>query len=421
MSSSDLALSVRGLCKEYHLGKRRPHATLAEWIAHRVRNPLHRRKVEKLHALCDISFDMRRGEVLGVIGRNGAGKSTLFKVLSRITEPSAGEARLFGRVGCLLEVGTGFHGQLTGRENVYLSGSILGMRRREITRRFDEIVAFSQVERFLETPVRHYSSGMYVRLAFAVAAHLDSEILLVDEVLAVGDAEFQAKCLGKMHDVAQSGRTVLFVSHNEVAIRQLCSSALLLREGRVSFIGSPEAAFRAYRAQRDETARTFDDTRRIRASPDLRIVDASLSLNGLPVTEMPAGCTPIVTFVVEVKHKTRFAAEVLIRNKDGTPIIYAAADLAKGMYADLGPGTHTLHQELPLPPLAAGQYSIDLMLGQPNVPCFDYIEEALVVSVLPGVHAGSGCRTVRQLRHGCVFIQTTPVPSSLGAGSTGGP
>jgi lipopolysaccharide transport system ATP-binding protein len=415
MSFSDLAMSVRGVSKQYRLGKRRQHATLAELIAYRLKHPLHRRRIEALWALRDVSFDLRRGEVLGVIGRNGAGKSTLFKVLSRITEPSAGEARLFGRVGCLLEVGTGFHGQLTGRENIYLSGSILGMRRKEIERRFDEMVAFSQIERFLDTPVRHYSSGMYVRLAFAVAAHLEAEILLVDEVLAVGDAEFQAKCLGKMQDVAQSGRTVLFVSHNEAAIRQLCSSALLLREGQISFIGKPDAAFREYRAQRHEAAKCFDDTRRLRSSPDLRIVDAYLALDGSRVAEIPAGCKPVLTYVVEVTQKTRFAAELLVRNKDSMPIIYAPADPMDGIYSDLEPGTHTLRHELSIPPLAAGRYSLDLMLGQPNVPCFDYIEEALVIDVLPGVQSGSGCVLVQKLRQGCVFIEATPLRASARA------
>ena len=184
-------------------------------------------------ALRDVSFEIKRGEVTGIIGRNGAGKSTLLKILSRITEPTTGFAELHGRVGSLLEVGTGFHPELTGRENIYLNGAFLGMKRAEIERRFDEIVAFAEVERFVDTPVKHYSSGMYVRLAFGVAAHLEPEILLVDEVLAVGDADFQKKCLGKMGDVAAQGRTVLFVSHNMSAIEQLCPRALLFRHGHL--------------------------------------------------------------------------------------------------------------------------------------------------------------------------------------------
>ena len=196
-------------------------------------------------ALKDVSFEIERGEVVGIIGRNGAGKSTLLKILSRITEPTEGEVDIHGRVGSLLEVGTGFHPELTGRENVYLNGAILGMRRAEIARKFDEIVAFAEVEKFIDTPVKHYSSGMYMRLAFAVAAHLEPEILIVDEVLAVGDAEFQKKCLGKMGEVAKVGRTVLFVSHNMEAVSQLTKSVILLEGGRVLFNGpTPESIAR---------------------------------------------------------------------------------------------------------------------------------------------------------------------------------
>jgi ABC-type polysaccharide/polyol phosphate transport system ATPase subunit len=194
-------------------------------------------EVEEFWALKDVSFEVKRGEVLGIIGRNGAGKSTLLKILSRITEPSEGRVTIKGRVASLLEVGTGFHPELTGRENIYLNGAILGMTRAEIRRKFDEIVAFAEVEQFLDTPVKRYSSGMYVRLAFAVAAQLDSEIIIVDEVLAVGDAAFQKKCLGKMGDVARGGRTVLFVSHNLGAVRSLCSRAILLNHGRIETEG----------------------------------------------------------------------------------------------------------------------------------------------------------------------------------------
>src|SRR6266700_2499504 len=188
---------------------------------------------EDFWALRDVSFSVKQGEVIGIIGRNGAGKSTLLKVLSRITEPSSGRVEMRGRVASLLEVGTGFHPELTGRENIYLNGAILGMTRLEIKKKFDEIVQFAEIDKFLDTPVKRYSSGMYVRLAFAVAAHLEPEILIVDEVLAVGDAEFQKKCLGKMHDVSKGGRTVIFVSHNMAAIENLCESAILLSQGRL--------------------------------------------------------------------------------------------------------------------------------------------------------------------------------------------
>ncbi len=236
--SDDVAISVRGLSKSYNIARNdAAHTRITEAIMDRMRRPFARPQTETFWALRDVNFDIARGEVVGVIGRNGAGKSTLLKVLSRITAPTSGEVHLRGRVGSLLEVGTGFHPELTGRENVYLNGAILGMTRGDINRQFDAIVDFAETEKFLDTPVKRYSSGMYVRLAFAVAAHLNPEILIVDEVLAVGDAEFQKKCLGKMQDVASSGRTVLFVSHNIGAITALCTKALLLVKGEVGAMG----------------------------------------------------------------------------------------------------------------------------------------------------------------------------------------
>ena len=234
MSFSNIAVSIRNLSKAYTIAHdQEKHATLAETIISRLKNPLRRTRTETFWALKDVSFDIKKGEVVGIIGRNGAGKSTLLKILSRITEPTTGEVELFGRVGSLLEVGTGFHPELTGRENVYLNGAILGMAKSEIKKQFDAIVDFAGVEQFLDTPVKRYSSGMNVRLAFAVAAHLNPEILIVDEVLAVGDAEFQKKCLGKMKDVSDQGRTLLFVSHNMNAVEELCSTALVLERGQV--------------------------------------------------------------------------------------------------------------------------------------------------------------------------------------------
>jgi lipopolysaccharide transport system ATP-binding protein len=222
-------------------------------------------EVEEFWALKDVSFDVRQGEVLGIIGRNGAGKSTLLKILSRITEPTQGRIVLSGRVGSLLEVGTGFHPELTGRENIFLNGAILGMTQREIRRKFDEIVAFAEVGKFLDTPVKHYSSGMYVRLAFAVAAHLEPEILIVDEVLAVGDAEFQKKCLGKIGDVARKhGRTVLFVSHNAEAIARLCTRVLLLESGRIRAIGDTKTVVSAYLQTQSSSPRVVDLSSKVR-------------------------------------------------------------------------------------------------------------------------------------------------------------
>src|SRR5277367_5074421 len=207
-------------------------------------------EIEEFWALKGVSFEVKHGEVLGIVGRNGAGKSTLLKILSRITEPTDGRISLRGRVSSLLEVGTGFHNELTGRENIFLNGAILGMKRAEIKGKFDEIVAFAEVEKFLDTPVKHYSSGMYVRLAFAVAAHREPDVLIVDEVLAVGDSEFQKKCLGKMQSVSeQDGRTVLFVSHNMQAIRQMCRRVIFLKNGTIAFAGDPHEAISAYLGQ----------------------------------------------------------------------------------------------------------------------------------------------------------------------------
>jgi lipopolysaccharide transport system ATP-binding protein len=246
---SDMAIRAEGLGKRYHIGRQQPKfPTLRESLARVAAEPIRRLSAaargqpisaadDQFWALKDLSFEVEHGEVMGVIGRNGAGKSTLLKILSRITEPTEGYVDVRGRVGSLLEVGTGFHPELTGRENIYLNGAILGMKRAEIDRKFDEIVAFAEIDRFLDTPVKHYSSGMYVRLAFAVAAHLEPEILVVDEVLAVGDAEFQRRCLGRMQNLAGGGRTVLFVSHNLAAIRALCSRALLLHDGHLVIAG----------------------------------------------------------------------------------------------------------------------------------------------------------------------------------------
>ncbi len=242
-------IKVEHLSKQYHIGARAAqggairYVTLRESLAEALRAPFRRLwrngrpAAETLWALNDVSFTVMPGEVIGIIGRNGSGKSTLLKVLSRVTEPTSGRVELYGRVTSLLEVGTGFHPDLTGRENIYLNGAILGMKRREIERKFAEIVAFAEIERFLDTPVKHYSIGMYLRLAFAIGAHLDPDILIIDEVLAVGDANFQLKCLGKMDEVTRDGRTVVLVSHDMNLITQVCHTAVLLREGQLQSIG----------------------------------------------------------------------------------------------------------------------------------------------------------------------------------------
>jgi lipopolysaccharide transport system ATP-binding protein len=264
-----IAIRVEGISKQYKIGARQKrYRTLRETLSDAAKSPIRRVRSamrgspqenagsNTIWALKDVSFQVNQGDVIGVIGRNGAGKSTLLKILSRITEPTAGYADIDGRVGSLLEVGTGFHPELTGTQNIYLNGAILGMRKAEIARRFDEIVAFAEIERFLDTPVKHYSTGMYMRLAFAVAAHLNPEILLVDEVLAVGDAAFQKKCLGKMGKVAKEGRTVLFVSHNMPAIQSLCTRCVYLEGGQVRTAGSLEEGIRMYHRNTEESQQT---------------------------------------------------------------------------------------------------------------------------------------------------------------------
>src|SRR3989442_5367002 len=266
---SDVVIRAENLGKKYVIGHQAEdgrYVALRDVLLHNVRSMWHKTKDllrgdvpvqgdsrEDIWALRDLDFEIRQGEVAGIIGRNGSGKSTLLKILSRITEPTEGRVSIRGRVASLLEVGTGFHPELTGRENIFLNGAILGMTRAEIRRKFDEIVAFAEIEKFLYTPVKRYSSGMYVRLAFAVAAHLETEILLVDEVLAVGDAEFQKKCLGRMSEVARSGRTILFVSHNHAAVAGLCSHGIVLRSGQASEKMTTQAALDYYAAERQNT------------------------------------------------------------------------------------------------------------------------------------------------------------------------
>ena len=301
---SDVAIRVEGLGKLFKIGKlRRRHDTLRDRIADaRVFNLFKRRNgepqrakeqvpspIDTIWALKDVSFDVRRGEVIGIIGRNGAGKSTLLKILSRITEPTEGYADINGRVASLLEVGTGFHQELTGRENIYLNGAILGMKKDEIERKFDEIVAFAEVEKFIDTPVKHYSSGMHLRLAFAVAAHLEPEILMVDEVLAVGDVAFQRKCLGKMSDDALQGRTVLFVSHNMQAVRALCQKTIWLQDGQVRSMGDSGAIVEAYLQANTGRERSNDLEEfitRLPPDPNFRLRHLSLEQDGLPATNV---------------------------------------------------------------------------------------------------------------------------------------
>jgi homopolymeric O-antigen transport system ATP-binding protein len=302
-------------------------------------------------ALKDVCFEVRQGERVGIIGRNGAGKSTLLKILSRITHPTTGRVRLRGRVSSLLEVGTGFHPELTGRENIFLNGAILGMSRQEIRQKFDEIVAFSEIERFLDTPVKHYSSGMYVRLAFAVAAHLEPEILIVDEVLAVGDAQFQDKCLGKMGEVARAGKTVLFVSHNLAAVRQLCTAGLLLRGGRMALLGSTHEVVDQYLrdALVKPRGRAFE---RETGFSDVRVVNSE----GQPLLSVLTDQTAFVELRLKIKPDNGVTAGFTIFDQIGVPLILSAAEHS-GIV--LTSGKHTFRVRLPIELLPPGHYRIE--------------------------------------------------------------
>lgn len=303
---SDVAIKVENLGKRYRIGQREKYQTLRESMTRLVTSPWRRLRdlaggfgsdADSIWALKDVCLDIDDGEVVGVIGRNGAGKSTFLKILSRITDPSVGQVTLTGRVGSLLEVGTGFHPELTGRENVYLNGVILGMRRHEIKRKFDEIVAFAEIEQFLDTPVKRYSSGMYMRLAFAVAAHLEPDILLVDEVLAVGDAAFQVKCMGKMRSVAREGRTVLFVSHNMASIQHLCKQAVLFRGGKIASIGEPGRVIGEYMSDAAQSASVdLTEWKDRRSTDEARLMGLSISDGeGRPTTTIPLGGSVCIT------------------------------------------------------------------------------------------------------------------------------
>lgn len=372
------AISVRSISKCYRLGTIGRHTLVDEakylWYKLRGRDPheyfsqvgfsaTEARKVDagqrgnkEFWALKNVSFDVAPGEVVGVIGRNGAGKSTLLKILTRITEPTSGEAFIEGRVASLLEVGTGFHPELTGRENVYMNGTILGMKRREIAAKFDEIVAFSELEKFIDTPVKRYSSGMYVRLAFAVAAHLEPEILLIDEVLAVGDGQFQKKCLGKMQEISGHGRTIMFVSHNMGAISRMCSSTMLISDGSVSQFGPTKDVLEVYyqsmiQDRQGDGDREFDG--------DIGFVRWSLNGFSEPKHECFVGDAVTFSFFLCVKKKAKNVYFGVALSTTDDHLIWAntSEDCDDG-YVDLEPGQYEVEFALPSLPLRSGSYRL---------------------------------------------------------------
>jgi lipopolysaccharide transport system ATP-binding protein len=403
-------IRVQGLSKRYQIGAVAPYRTLRESIVRSITTPARlaraslfrgatpedaRNGEHNVWALRNVSFEVTQGEVLGLIGRNGAGKSTLLKLLSRITEPTEGRAEIYGRVGSLLEVGTGFHAELTGRENIYLSGAILGMRRTEIERKFDEIVAFAEVEKFVDTPVKHYSSGMHVRLGFAVAAHLEPEILLVDEVLAVGDAAFQRKCIGKMGEVARAGRTIIFVSHNTASIESLCSSCLLISSGRLEARGEPAQIVMRYMTaelRRHDGTRSLVDHagRRGDSIPLMRSV-------GLVSDERP---TAVIRMGSPFAVRVEFAAPdpvrpilgVVVRTADGSPIFAVSNRWTHDGWDARGGRSGTITCRFESLPLMPGTYLLDLFFGDfgDTTRDLDVVSQAISFEVIATDVLGTG-------------------------------
>ncbi len=354
-------------------GKPDPYSPVAQDHNYRYRGD------ETILALDDVSFTVQKGEALGIIGRNGAGKSTLLKILSRVTAPTSGVVKVKGRIGSLLEVGTGFHPELTGRENVYLNGAILGMKKVEVARKFDEIVAFSGVEKFIDTPVKRYSSGMYVRLAFAVAAHLDPEILIVDEVLAVGDVEFQRKCLGKMGDVANDGRTVLFVSHNMVSMRNLCARTILLKDGQILNEGITDEIITEY-LHDDQKTNEFSIIGKQRFG-DQRIRIHNFYIKpALPVTGRPFECFVDVENDGNTSITTDFS--ISFTSEDGNKVFQMhSGHMQKGLA--IKPGISQIISNLESLYLAPGKYSVNLWAGSGKIT-FDWLLQVYSFEVKSG-------------------------------------
>ncbi|HXU15204.1 MAG TPA: ABC transporter ATP-binding protein [Terriglobales bacterium] len=401
-------LEIRGISKQYKLGVRRgPKMDNVRELLERSLAAAVKRKqkqgddpplpVGSFWALKDVSFNVSQGDVIGIIGRNGAGKSTLLKILSRITSPTSGEVRVMGRMASLLEVGTGFHPELTGRENIFLNGAILGMRKTEITRRFDEIVAFAEIDRFLDTAVKHYSSGMYVRLAFAVAAHLDPEILIVDEVLAVGDLAFQKKCLGKMGEVSRSGRTVLFVSHNMAAVENLCSRAVVLHQGTLEFDGIPKDAIQHYLNTLSSQAgkgNAIDldrvGTRRVVVAPLLKRMEF-MTDRDQPLPEgIPIGGRLKIRVHFDLPNPTdTFNVGLGFDNIYGQRIFTAHSTFEpeRVLTPHVGPQVYTC--EIPSFTLMPGEYSVKVWLDLKSVQA-DAIEDAAKITVLESDFYGTG-------------------------------
>jgi lipopolysaccharide transport system ATP-binding protein len=391
-------ISIRGLGKEFALGESSGHDTLRDHLAAGWRKLMKGSgkggAARKFWALRGVSFDVAQGDVIGIVGRNGAGKSTLLKVLSQISEPSEGEIRIRGRIASLLEVGTGFHPELTGRENVYLNGAILGMQRAEIRAKFDEIVAFADVEKFLDTPVKRYSSGMYVRLAFAVAAHLEPEILVIDEVLAVGDIQFQKRCLGKMADVAREGRTILFVSHNLAAVQKLCTRGVLLEQGQLKYDGSVEECVEKYLSSGAEMNADTGGSGVSQAVMDKQAADAPLRFTKIEL--LAADGSPLETLRSNDGFKMRLhyranapfpratmAFFVSLKTHLGQELIRLSTMPISGYVIEEIGAAGTVELSVDSVPLVAGRYLLDIRFFRPHVETVVYLPEVAAVEVIP--------------------------------------
>lgn len=405
-----IALRIEGLGKRYSRGRLEAYQTLRDTIVNLFRPSKDSSEHgDEFWALRDFSLELSSGEVLGIVGRNGAGKSTLLKLLSRITHPDEGRIELFGRVGALLEVGTGFHPELTGRENIFMNGILLGMKRSEVQRRFDEIVEFSGVEDFLDTPVKRYSSGMRVRLGFSVAAHLEPEVLIVDEVLAVGDAQFQAKCLGRMNDVARAGRTVIFVSHQLESILTLCSRSIWLDEGRLRLDGSPSDVVSEYLSH----TRSVVATQEVKARKDrrgegaIRVVSISLEGRDDAAASMISVGSPTefqIRFVSDqVYKKADLKVKLAIRDQLGRIVARLANDYVGTVFEDV-PKCGTLAIRLPRVPLTPGSYYVDFIVRLNGV-VMDQIREAFSFEITPGDYFGLG--RVSNSTEAVVFVDQT--------------
>jgi lipopolysaccharide transport system ATP-binding protein len=409
---SDTVISVENLSKQYLIGhqtaQRERYTTLRDVIAREARNFVRKAtdifhgrqivqgdEVEDFWALRDVSFEVKQGEVLGIIGRNGAGKSTLLKVLSRITEPTSGRARLRGRVGSLLEVGTGFHPELTGRENINLNGAILGMTQSDLRRKFEEIVAFADIEKFIDTPVKRYSSGMYVRLAFAVAAHLEPEILIVDEVLAMGDIDFQRKCTGKMSEVAKAGRTVLFVSHNHSALRNLCTHGMVLRNGR----GSPKldisSALNDYLSESVTVSNSWRRPSSIE-QPPVRFESIDVHVEGAqPNLRLECAC-------VIVSEQMARPVSIAVDVTDGHSHSIMKAEPSVEPFIGGARGSYNVDLTIELPALVPRIYGLDFWIGPHNTETSDWVPGAIKFEIAESPTRG---RTYpHTLDHGSIVL-----------------